>query len=99
MGINRKAIRKYIKDYESKKTKLANSKSQGNKEELIADIVENPKYDNSSRKKVKLTDEIIDRIKSYLRENGTKRAEGKVKQQKKKDLILAIPQYVILLKI
>jgi hypothetical protein len=55
-----------------------------NKEELIADLVENPKYDTSSRKKVKLTDEIMSRIKFYLRENDTKRAEGRAKQQKKK---------------
>ena len=66
------------------KAKLTDSKGNSNKEELIADIVENPKYDTSNRKKVKLTEEIIDRIKFYLRENETKRAEGKAKQQKKK---------------
>ena len=32
------------------------------KEELIADLVEDPKYDTSSRQKVKLTDEIIRRF-------------------------------------
>jgi transposase len=75
LGINRRTIRKYIKDYEIKKAKLSNSKSNcSNKEELIADLVE----------KVKLTDEIISRVKFYLRENEVKRAEGKVKQQKKK---------------
>lgn len=79
LGINRKTISKYIKDYESKKVKLANSKSNGNKDELIADIVENLKYDTTSRKKVKLTDKIIDRIKFYLRENEVKRVEGKAK--------------------
>jgi len=84
MGLNRRTIAKYIKDYERKKAKLTDSKENSNKEELIADIVENPKYDTSSRKKVKLTEEIIDRIKFYLRENETKRAEGKTKQQKKK---------------
>jgi len=84
LGINRRTISKYIKDYENKKAKLANSKGNCNKEELIADLVENPRYDTSSRKKVKLTDKIISRIKFYLRENDTKRAEGRVKQQKKK---------------
>lgn len=84
LGINRRTIRKYIKDYEDKKAKLANSKSHCNKEELIADLVENPRYDTSNRKKVKLTDKIMDRIKFYLRENDTKRAEGRAKQQKKK---------------
>lgn len=85
LNINRRTIGKYIKDYEDKKAKLSNSKSNcSNKEELIADLVEDPKYDTSSRKKIKLTDEIISRIKFYLRENDTKRAEGRVKQQKKK---------------
>ena len=84
MGLNRRTITKYIKDYETKKVQLTDSKGNSNQEELIADIVEDPRYDTSNRKKVKLTDEIIDRIKFYLRENETKRAEGKAKQQKKK---------------
>jgi len=82
--INRRTVAKYIKDYETKRAQLTDSKGNSNKEELIADIVEDPKHDTSSRKKVKLTDEIIDRIKFYLRENETKRAEGKAKQEKKK---------------
>jgi transposase len=84
LNINRRTIGKYIKDYEDKKAKLVNSKSNYHKEELIADLVEDPKYDTSSRKKVKLTAEIMSRIKFYLRENDTKRAEGRAKQQKKK---------------
>ncbi|KUK54953.1 MAG: hypothetical protein XD79_0797, partial [Atribacteria bacterium 34_128] len=36
-------------------------------------------YDTSNRKKVKLTGEIIDKIKFYLRENETKRAEVIIK--------------------
>lgn len=85
LGINRRTVGKYIKDYEDKKAKLVNSKSNYHKEELIADLVENPKYDTSSRKKVKLTDEIMSRIKFYLRENDTKRAEGRAKQHKEED--------------
>jgi len=84
MDLNRRTVAKYVKGYETKKTQLADSKENTNQEELIADIVEDPKYDTTSRKKVKLTDEVIDRIKFYLRENETKRAEGKAKQQKKK---------------
>jgi len=84
MGLNRRTIAKYVKDYERKKARLTDPKGNSDKEELIADIVEKPKYDTSNRKKVKLTEEIIDRIKFYLRENETKRIEGKSKQQKKK---------------
>ncbi len=84
MSLNRRTVAKYVKDYETKKAQLTGFKGNSNQEELIADIVEDPRYDISNRKKVKLTDEIIDRIKFYLKENETKRAEGKAKQQKKK---------------
>jgi predicted transcriptional regulator len=84
LHINRRTVAKYLEGYETKKAQLTDSKGNSNQEELIADIVEDPKYDTSSRKKVKLTDEIINRIRSYLKENETKRAEGKAKQQKKK---------------
>jgi len=82
-GINRKTIRKYIREYEEKKNILVNSKGSDNSE-LIADIVEKPKYDTSKRNKVKLTDEIISRIQFYLKQNEEKRATGRSKQQKKK---------------
>ena len=86
-GINRKTIGKYIREYEEKKNILINSKGSDNTE-LIADIVEKPKYDTSKRYKVKLTDEIISRIESYLKQNEEKRATGRSKQQKKKIDIL-----------
>lgn len=86
-GINRKTIRKYIREYEEKKNILIDSKGSDNSE-LIADIVEKPKYDTSKRCKVKLTDRIIKGIKSHLSENEEKRASGRSKQQKKKIDIL-----------
>ena len=82
-GVNRKTIRKYIREYEEKKNILITNKGSDNSE-LIEDIVEKPKYDTSSRYKVKLTDEIISRIKFYLKQNEEKRATGRSKQQKKK---------------
>ena len=86
-GINRKTIGKYIREYEEKKNILIGSKD-GDNTELIADILEKPKYDTSSRYKVKLTDEIISRIMFYLKQNEEKRATGRSKQQKKKIDIL-----------
>ena len=83
VGINRKTIRRYIREYEKKKNILTRSKGS-DRSELIADIVEKPKYNSSSRYKVKLTDKIISRIEFYLKENEAKRLEGKVKQQRKK---------------
>jgi len=82
-GISRKTIRKYIREYEEKKNILIANKD-GDDSELIADIVEKPKYDTSKRYKVRLTDEIISRIEFYLKQNEEKRATGRSKQQKKK---------------
>ncbi len=94
-GINRKTIRRYIREYEKKKNILISSKDSDNSE-LIADIVEKPKYDTSSMYKVKLTDEIISRIKFYLKQNEEKRATGRLKQQKKKIDILDVPEQMVI---
>jgi predicted transcriptional regulator len=64
-GISRKTIRKYIKEYESKKAALFDSRNIPDGE-LIQSIVEKPTYDSSSRKKTKLTPQIIERIEYYL---------------------------------
>ncbi|MFU0783642.1 IS21 family transposase [Thermoanaerobacterium thermosaccharolyticum] len=86
-GIDRKVIRKYIKKYEEKRRDLINEgKIDGNTDiqEIIDDIVEKPKYNVKNRHKIKLTEEVINRIKFYLRENEQKRYLGQSKQQKKK---------------
>lgn len=86
-GIDRKVIRKYIKKYEEKRRDLINEgKIDGNTDiqEIIDDIIEKPKYNVKNRHKIKLTEEVINRIKFYLRENEQKRYLGQSKQQKKK---------------
>lgn len=80
-GIARKTIRKYIKEYERKKQELM--KEGVNKEEIIEEIVSKPKYDSSNRKRRVLTDEIIEKIDKYLKENEIKRSSGRKKQQMK----------------
>ncbi|MDD2620079.1 MAG: helix-turn-helix domain-containing protein [Syntrophomonadaceae bacterium] len=82
-GISRKTIRKYIKNYEHAKRELIESNSDCHSD-LVADIMDKPQYDTSKRKNVKLTEELMARIEFYVKENETKRAEGKAKQQKKK---------------
>lgn len=84
MGFNRRTVAKYIKDYARKKDRLVEAKDDICQEELIADIVEHPKYDTSKRKKVKLTEQVVARIQYYLQENEQKIKEGKRKQQRKK---------------
>ncbi len=80
-GFDRKTIRKYIGQYEEKKSALLESSSD--KILLTEDIVSIAKYDSSSRSKIKLTDEIIEKIEFHLKENEVKRATGRSKQQKK----------------
>jgi hypothetical protein len=81
-GIDRKTIRKYIKEYEQKKQQLLNADKEN--KELIGELVSAPKYDSSNRKRRKLTNEIIERIHFFLKENEVKKATGRGKQQKKK---------------
>ena len=85
--ISRKTIRKYIKEYDREKNILV-STGDCPGSEIIADIVEKPKYDTGSRNKVKLTDKIISRIGFHLRQNEEKITTGRSKQQKKKIDIL-----------
>lgn len=82
--ISRTTVAKYIRDYEQAKSKLAGSDDIKIKEEIVSP----PGYDISNRSKVKLTDEIVEQIQLYLRENEEKRATGRSKQQKKKVDIL-----------
>lgn len=83
--IDRKTIRKYINRYnESRNALIENPNNIDDSRLLMDDIVAAPKYDSSNRTKLKLTDEIIDRIKFYLDENLMKRSSGQSKQQKKK---------------
>jgi transposase-like protein len=84
VGLNRRTVARYIKDYDQKRAQLLAAADNSQKEELTADIIQTPSYDASSRKKVKLTEEILTRIQFYLQQNEQKKKEGKGKQQKKK---------------
>jgi transposase len=84
VGLNRRTVARYIKDYDQKRAELMAAADDSQKEELTADIIEAPGYDASSRKKVKLTAEILTRIHFYLQQNEQKKKEGKGKQLKKK---------------
>jgi hypothetical protein len=47
---------------------------------LIEEIASKPKYDTSSRTKVKLTEDIVEEIKNMLLSNEKSRALGRHKQ-------------------
>lgn len=84
-GIDRGTIRKYIKQYEKAQQELLSSKqiSVAEQTDLIADIVEVPKYNVANREKRKLNDEIITKLKEYLEENIFKQQNHQKKQQKR----------------
>ncbi len=79
LSIDRKTIRKYIRDYEKKKKRLEKVEVD-DRPMLISDIVSKPKYDISSRTKTKLTAEMVNEISLCLEENRQKRATGRSKQ-------------------
>jgi hypothetical protein len=82
MKISRTTVAKYFKNYEDSKSKLMGCDDVKIKE----DIISPPKYNSAARVKVKLTDQIIEEIGSYLKENEEKRAKV-VPNSRKKRLI------------
>jgi len=83
LGVGRKTVRGYIREYEKAKTKL--EKQNGKPlEGFIEALVGSPHYDTSKRIKRRLTTEIAEQIDAYLEKNRKKRSEGLGKQQMKK---------------
>ena len=83
-GIARDTIRKYVRYYEDKLKKLGYELNEIDKVNLIEDIVEPSKYNSSPRTKTAVTDEVIEKLESFLQENENKRLTGFSKQQMKK---------------
>ncbi len=91
-GICRETIRKYIRDYENKLIEVNDDLDEIGKINVINDITAKPKYISSPRIKKVLTDEVVEILEEFLKENKQKRLTGLSKQQKKK-----IDMYEILL--
>lgn len=83
-GIARDTIRKYTKEYESRLQELGHDLTDIEKIDLIEDITNKPKYKSSERFKPAITDEVLDKLKGFLKENENKRLTGFSKQQMKK---------------
>lgn len=89
MKVSRTTVRKYINDYESKCgeiEKLAKDNNSTNSDtlNLVSEMVSSPKYDTSKRTRIKLTDEIIEKINELIKENERNRLLGRHKQLMKK---------------
>lgn len=85
-GISRKTISRYIRQYETARQKLLLTEEENNRIDqidLIANLVEVPKYQVGNREKRKLTEEMVNKIKYYLEENEFKKQNRQAKQQKK----------------
>lgn len=83
-GIGRNTIRRYMKQYyASREALLSNTSNPQDVPTLIEAVVEKPKYNTSSRKKTKLTPEVLQLIQKYLDENKNKYERGMHKQQMK----------------
>ncbi|MDC3418739.1 IS21 family transposase [Aquibacillus salsiterrae] len=82
VGIDRKTVSKYIKEYESQRNEL-NRHDIVNAGELIQTIVDAPRYRVGTRPKRVLTKEIEQRVQELVVENEEKRRTGLRKQQKK----------------
>lgn len=89
MKISRTTVRKYIKDYESKceeveKLAKSNDTAQHDTLNFVGELVSTPKYDTTSRTRIKLTDEVIEKIVELINENEKNRLLGRSKQLMKK---------------
>lgn len=85
LGISRKTIRKYIKEYEEKLLKLGDGKNSDDETtKLIEELSTAPKYDSKSRESNKLTEEIIEIIDKCVFDNEEKKKNRKQKQIMKK---------------
>lgn len=84
-GLNRRTVARYIEDYQQAQLKLLQSGvlTSTGRLDLIAEIVEKPRYAVANREKRKLTTEMIGKIKGYLEENEFKKLNKQRKQQKK----------------
>lgn len=83
-GIARDTIRKYVNEYEERLRQVGKELSETEKVDLIDDITEKPKYKSTPRTKRVVTEDVIERIKYFLKENENKRLSGLSKQQMKK---------------
>lgn len=83
-GFSRETIRKYLNQYESKIKEVNGEIDDIGKSNIIHDLTSKPKYKSSPRTKKAVTDEVIELLNGFLKENEKKRLTGFSKQQKKK---------------
>lgn len=83
-GLSRDTIRRYINNYEEKLRELGGVSGEINRTDLIEDLTSNPKCKSTSRIKKAVTEEVLERLRTFIKENEFMRLKGMSKQQKKK---------------
>ena len=83
-GIARETIRKYVKEYEEELKNSANRNENIEKVDIIESLISKPTYKSSPRTKRVMNDDVINKLKAFLKENEQKRLTGFSKQQMKK---------------
>ena len=89
LGISKTTVQKYIKEFQTKNERLQEltKDEERNRAEillLIEEMASKSKYDTSNRKKVKLTDEVMEEIDKLVLQNERNRQLGRTKQLMKK---------------
>lgn len=84
LHISKDTVNKYISEYRQQKEALLLANPQTDCNEIIQSIVEKPKYNASTRKPIKVTDDVLEIIEECLEANRVKRSSGRTKQVMKK---------------
>lgn len=83
LSVGRRTVKKYITEYESAQKGLPGAEVT-EKRLLMAQVLEEPRYNTGGRARQKLTARMISRIEECLEQNREKRQGGKHKQVMKK---------------
>ena len=78
LELTRDTVRKYIREYEAHEHALSNAKNDEEREIIILKANAKPTYDTSSRKRYKVTDDILERLSAMIEENKARRLNGQV---------------------
>lgn len=87
LGIHRKTVKKYIEEYNKAKFILQNSDLKEDVPLIIEKMLEKPKYNTTNRANRKITDELIEKVRGYLKENEKKKTLGQQKQVMNRTII------------
>jgi transposase len=87
LHMSKDTINKYVHEYDEKKKELLKFNPNQDPNEIIQEIVKKPKYDSSTRKPYKVSNDVIELINDCIKLNDEKRITGRSKQiMLKKDI-------------